>query len=803
MQTDKVVLGLCQNKRVLATATISLISIAKGPIHQSFPLRNKTSKEIARVSFNAEMYQISDITFTPQSIRFVLESPKDAYFSVSMRVNAEQPVESQNSHITDRLNFIFENDDFGGARTPSLTYRTSIEGFRTAALQIKLWRYPKTGSILHTPSLDCECWIGIAKLFKEDKQNIYHMESSLFTSKEELTSHISEVPNRNSTDHYKFFSEELWYVGKRVGTVSGRVLITGLPVIYQMISGVNTENGYQIQDALLNPKKIYRFSNVPLPGEMQKILILTDQLKVFIRKGRHSVKSDFKDYKAHVKLLEEIICNLHKTHRESAKCFLYRGVSDLIKAQKALLDLGELLINYADFIQYDVKPYYFECLVKLNKRGELGLGYLSFNNESPKMYEKRREIAERYSHFLVEMLKFALYRMHFKGIEPKTQKFVEHYLAIAYFRIPAFRTKLLDCIKSKSFYPVNEWRGITMDLEEEIHDSELVPALDWPRLFYALLNKNTSNIKALDNEKWQQRISKRGLVFFRFIKKWARQINKEFVRANLPWNHIPGYNIVVKCFLIELKEREIDKYNEAMVEASISLLRNSNLLNPFLYILFNKTNIHCFQIIFSSFDILSSWFDSTYKYQRTLPKTLDISFLNKGLRIAIKNEVCLGVAKALWFVYRHFHMIRGNFRKKLMSDLILDEEFYRLFFHWSIDVRRMFYSLLLYRVISLKKVYFEPEPLSQQDLELILKTEDLITKAMQTRTGAKTPHIKAAFKDFRECKEGYIKWQDSITVSSIGENDKRPYGPFENFPYPAFNVVNNYQDFSEKEIEEW
>lgn len=803
MQTDKAVIGLCQNNRVLATSTISLISIAKGPIHQSFPMRNKTHKEIARVSFNAEMYQISEITFTPQMIRFVLENPKDAFFSVSLRINADKPVESQHSHITDRLNFIFEDDEFIGSRTLSLTYRTSIEGFRTTALQIKLWRYSKTGGLYHTPSLDAECWIGIPKLFKEDKQNIYHMESSLFASKEELSTHITEVPGRNTSDHFKFFSEELWYVGKRVGTVSGKILITGLPVIYQMISGVNTENGYQIQDALLNPKKMYRFSKVPLPAEMEKILILTDQLKVFIRKGRHSVKSEYKDYKAHVGLLDEIIHNLHKTHRESAKCFIYKGILDLTKGQKALLDLGELLISYADFIQYDVKPYYFECLVRLNKRGELGLGYLSFSNESPKVYEKRREIAERYSHFLIDMLKFALFRMNFKGIEPKTQKFVEHFLAIAYFRIPAFRTKLLECLKSKSFYPIDEWRGITIDLDEEIHDSELVPALDWPRLFYNFLNKDTHkhNIKALENEKWQQKIAKRGLVFFRFVKQWAKHINKEFVRANLPWNHIPGYNLVVKSFLLELKEREIYKYNEALIEASTSLLRNPNLLNPFIYILFNKTNVHCFQTIFSSFDILSSWFDSIYANHRNLPKTLDISFLIKGLRIAIKNEVCLGVAKTLWFIYRHFHMIRGNFRKKIINDALLDEEFCRLFFHWSRDVRRMFYSLLLYRIISLRKVYFEPEPLSPQDSDMIYKTEDLITKAIQTQISSKVCHIKAAIKEFGECKEGYIKWQDSIRVKNT--DAVHLYGPFESFPYPAYSVVNNYQDFSEKEIEEW
>lgn len=801
MTKGNVVVGLCQQTKVLATATIPLISIIKGPIHQSFSLIDRKKLTIAKITFNAELNQITELTLMPQNVRFVLDEPREALFSMNFKIYTDKMIESERSHVSNSLNFIFDEEDFGESKIPVLKFDTSIESIRTTSLQVRLWRHKENQ--LNNSSLIGECWIGIAKLFKEDKQNIYHMESSLFTSKQELTSHMTDIPDQTTANHSKFFSEVLWYNGKRVGNVSGTLDLRGLPVVYQMVSGVNTENGYQIQDSLLNPRNS-RYMQSELPKEIMDIVSLTDKLKVFIRNGRHSVKSDSKDYKEHVKLIEQIIKNLERTHRESMKCFIYKDSTDLTRAQRALLDLGDLLINYAEFIQYDVKPFYFDCLTKLNDRGELGLGHLSFLNEEPGMHSKRLDIAERYAHFLQVTLNFALDTMNFKGVEQKMQKFIESFLAIAYFRIPDFRAEILECIKSKSYYPIAEWRGITMDLEEDISEHNLLPALDWTSLFYDYLKSEDfkNHLEILQDEKWKKRIAKRGLVFFRFVEEWAMHISQELVRESLPWNHVPGYNVILKGFLIEMKERHISDYPEAMIETSKSLLRNTQLLNVFVYILFRKTNINNFKNVFESFNLLSTWFDTVYRRNKSMPKNFDHNFLLKGLKIALKSQICLCIAKALWLIYMHFHMIRGSSRVRLVKDFLLEKHSNRLFFHWSKDVRRTFMSLLYYRILSMKHVYFETDTIDQRDENLMAETDHFLQLALESARSQVNPKNKLFLKDHHFVRESYNKWLKSIS-SKLDQSQENLYGPYARFPYPVFNIVNQYQDLSEKRIEEW
>lgn len=47
---------------------------------------------------------------------------------------------------------------------------------------------------------------------------------------------------------------------------------------------------------------------------------------------------------------------------------------------------------------------------------------------------------------------------------------MEQFIAIAYFRIPKYRQKLLEIISSKSDQNVHEWRGTEWGLDEEVLD---------------------------------------------------------------------------------------------------------------------------------------------------------------------------------------------------------------------------------------------------------------------------------------------------------------------------------------------
>ena len=96
----------------------------------------------------------------------------------------------------------------------------------------------------------------------------------------------------------------------------------------------------------------------------------------------------------------------------------------------------------------------------------------------------------------------------------------------------------------------------------------------------------------LNLQKWQKRIAKRGVAFFFFLDEWFKYVGKTvIVKENIPWQYVPGYSILLKAFLVELKTREIP-YQEALTSASISILNNEKLISIFITILFAKTKLN-------------------------------------------------------------------------------------------------------------------------------------------------------------------------------------------------------------------
>ena len=72
-------------------------------------------------------------------------------------------------------------------------------------------------------------------------------------------------------------------------------------------------------------------------------------------------------------------------------------------------------------------------------------------------------------------------------------KFVENFCALAYFRIPEFREKLLTCIKSENDREISEWRGTDYKLEDEPKTRFICVGsfFDWNYSFYLFLKKES------------------------------------------------------------------------------------------------------------------------------------------------------------------------------------------------------------------------------------------------------------------------------------------------------------------------
>jgi len=66
-------------------------------------------------------------------------------------------------------------------------------------------------------------------------------------------------------------------------------------------------------------------------------------------------------------------------------------------------------------------------------------------------------------------------------------------------------------------------------------------------------------------------------------------VRKSLVVSDILWETLPGYDILVENFVEQMKKREMQKYPEILIESSLALLHNGNLLKTLVFTLLEKT----------------------------------------------------------------------------------------------------------------------------------------------------------------------------------------------------------------------
>jgi hypothetical protein len=166
---------------------------------------------------------------------------------------------------------------------------------------------------------------------------------------------------------------------------------------------------------------------------------------------------------------------------------------------------------------------------------------------------------------------------------------------------------------------------------------------------------------------------------------------------HLKWKHFPGYNRILHAFLVEMKTENITDYTDRMQKACASLLNNEKLLNTFVVILFKKSDVNDPNSILKLLDLLEMFFAAINKKNRAIPTTFDYTFFFKGLKMIIEGPHCYSLGKALIILYNHFNIFSSEF-KYAVSLYLMGKLFFRLFLHWSFNVRTIFHHLLYIRI---------------------------------------------------------------------------------------------------------
>ena len=228
---------------------------------------------------------------------------------------------------------------------------------------------------------------------------------------------------------------------------------------------------------------------------------------------------------------------------------------------------------------------------------------------------------------------------------------------------------------------------------------------DWEFHFYKYLRKNdrieNNSItiqEILSQETWKGRFVKRGLAFFYFLKYWVTYVESTLQDSHYTqWSYFPGYNKLIRAFLLELKVRPLLEYPDAIIEAALKLLSNEKLINPIVKIIVTKAKALETSEVVRAIEYLSLIFQSMGQKLKQLPISFNYHFFFNALTIVLEVDFSVAVSAILTLLYNNFSFFHIEFRKNI-SMYFLGKQFFKLFLHWSHSVRYVFHHLLAFKI---------------------------------------------------------------------------------------------------------
>lgn len=182
------------------------------------------------------------------------------------------------------------------------------------------------------------------------------------------------------------------------------------------------------------------------------------------------------------------------------------------------------------------------------------------------------------------------------------------------------------------------------------------------------------------------------------VKQWAIYVKNTLVSNNVSWKDVPGYREILKAILLEMKERDIAYYPEALKETTCALLYNEKLINIFVTIVLKKTHAFDVPAVSGSCDLIASWFTTIHGNKQLVPPQFDYTLLFKAIHMLMELDHGMSTAKCIWMLYKILHIIPVKQRVLLLQQILTHRKFYHYFFHWSYNVRMVFYYFYFFQL---------------------------------------------------------------------------------------------------------
>ena len=605
-------------------------------------------------------------------------------------------------------------------------------------------------------------------LNKQASQFFRHMSGfnkpkEIKTSQENNNSDYTIFTIQIFQDIARNYSSALYFDGNEIGSCEIGISIKNVPLIRQIMCGVLTENGFEINSIHLYDNILSGKGENTLPEAVTKLINAKRNLDNELIKTKN-IQAKLNDDISQMlnNLLKEINNLLKETGEIGCLYYGYSSKKDLLTGQNVMLDIGISLLNIIEKVNKENRSLIFDNLKLINERGEFDLNTLSSDwftekngLEKNKIYAFKFDIlikdkiVENFFEFNYKCLKYSLEKLS-KGkiIEQDIKDFCIYFVNISYFRIPFFRNKLLQAISkdvTEKFEEKIERKLIGREkissqeiknIEDLLESDPINNLLLWENLFYDRLrtsleenNKNekmendiSDKFKKLQNlvennnnpeESWEKPFSQRNNIFFGLIEKLVIYIQTKNDSSNdVNWLNIPGFILLLNAITHEIGIRPVNSYPKIFKNLFRLFINSPEIPNTFIKEIICKTNAYDVNGIFNVFDIISSLFQEFHnKHPDKLFKKFNYNLLNQVIKHILKVDHSLCVSKVILFYYNYAYLIPPVHLGDICQN-IFGKRFYDLFFHWSFEVRDKFFYWILF-IMGFKLKNFIPF----QDLE--------------------------------------------------------------------------------------
>ena len=593
-------------------------------------------------------------------------------------------------------------------------------------------------------------------LNKQSSQFFRHVSGfNMPTEEKEIGNNLQVFTFQVFQDMNRKYNIPLFFEGIEIGKSEIDIDIKNVPLIRQIMCGVMTENGFEINSIHLYDNILSGEGNT-LPSEVTSLINIKRNFNNELIKQKQIQSNTNREFNITILgYLKEFKKVLSKTIEVNCLYYGFSDNKDLYSGQNVILDLGLTLLKIIDKLNKDQRSLIFEILKLINDRSEFDLGTLStkwfkdknpneglLNNQAKYLFMDdsllKNKIIENFFEFNLICLKYSIDIVNRgKIVDPQSLDFAEYFLKISYFRMPLFRqillnsisldvTETIDELLSKGNYyknmrkrstvinflesdPINSlllWEGLFYNklnsaLEEndknEKIENEIKEKMNKIKEYLEVKNNKSNLIKEENKNDWKILFSQRDYLFFDLIKNLVNYIkSKDEASNDVNWLNIPGFDLLLNAIIHEIHVRPVKSFPTQFKDIFKLFINNSEITNALIREVVFKTNIYDVAAIFNLIEIINSLF---YEFQSNNNGEYFLKFnyilLNQIVKYIFKVDHSLCVSKIILLYYNCAHLM-SVFHLGEILQTIFFSKFYNLFFHWSFEVRDKFYYFVLY-----------------------------------------------------------------------------------------------------------